>query len=88
MVVHAFNPSLGGTDVGNLCEFKDSLVYIVKTLSVAGYVGIHRESQDSGGRDRQFSEFKSSLVYTVSSRIAKATQRNPVWKKKRPCLRK
>jgi hypothetical protein len=33
-----------------------------------------------GGRGRQFSEFEASLVYKVSSRIAKATQRNPVSK--------
>jgi hypothetical protein len=30
-----------------------------------------------GGRSRQISEFKG-LVYTVSSRTARATQRNPV----------
>jgi hypothetical protein len=33
-----------------------------------------------GGRGRRISEFKASLVYTVSSRTAKATQRNPVSK--------
>jgi hypothetical protein len=31
-----------------------------------------------GGRGRQISEFKASLVYTVSSRTARAIQRNPV----------
>jgi hypothetical protein len=31
-----------------------------------------------GGRGRQISDFKSSLVYRVSSRTARATQRNPV----------
>jgi hypothetical protein len=31
-----------------------------------------------GGRGRQISEFEASLVYRVSSRTAKATQRNPV----------
>ena len=31
-----------------------------------------------GGRDRQISEFEVSLVYRVSSRIAKDTQRNSV----------
>jgi hypothetical protein len=36
-----------------------------------------------GGRDRQISEFEASLVYRVSSRIARATQRNPVSKKKK-----
>jgi hypothetical protein len=35
-----------------------------------------------GGRGRQISEFKASLVYRVSSRIAGATQRNPVFKNK------
>jgi hypothetical protein len=32
-----------------------------------------------GGRGRQISEFKASLVYRVSSRTAKAIQRNPVY---------
>jgi hypothetical protein len=35
-----------------------------------------------GGRGRQISEFKASLVYRVSSRTAKAIQRNPVSKNK------
>jgi hypothetical protein len=35
-----------------------------------------------GGRGRRISEFEASLVYTVSSRTAKATQRNPVSKNK------
>jgi hypothetical protein len=34
-----------------------------------------------GGRGRWISEFKASLVYRVSSRTAKVTQRNPVLKK-------
>jgi hypothetical protein len=34
-----------------------------------------------GGRDRQISEFEASLVYKVSSRTARAIQRNPVLKK-------
>jgi hypothetical protein len=33
-----------------------------------------------GGRDRWISEFKASLVYRVSFRTARATQRNPVSK--------
>jgi hypothetical protein len=40
------------------------------------------------GRGRQISEFKASLVYRESSRTARATQRNPVSKKKKkkkPC---
>jgi hypothetical protein len=36
-----------------------------------------------GGRGRQISEFKASMVYRVSSRTARATQRNPVSKKQK-----
>jgi hypothetical protein len=36
-----------------------------------------------GGRGRQISEFESSLVYKVSSRTVRATQRNPVSKNKK-----
>jgi hypothetical protein len=35
-----------------------------------------------GGRIRQISEFKASLVLKVSSRTARATERNPVSKKR------
>jgi hypothetical protein len=34
-----------------------------------------------GGRGRQISEFEASLVYKVSSRTARAIQRNPVSEK-------
>jgi hypothetical protein len=34
-----------------------------------------------GSRGRRISEFSASLVYRVSSRIARATQRNPVLNK-------
>jgi hypothetical protein len=33
-----------------------------------------------GGQGRQISEFEASLVYRVSSRTARAAQRNPVLK--------
>jgi hypothetical protein len=33
-----------------------------------------------GGRGKWISEFKGSLVYRVSSKTARATQRNPVLK--------
>jgi hypothetical protein len=42
--------------------------------------GTHLESQHLGGRGRRISEFEASLVYRVSPRIARATQRNPVSK--------
>jgi hypothetical protein len=35
---------------------------------------------DLGGRDRRISEFKASLVYKVTSRTARATEK--------PCLKK
>jgi hypothetical protein len=35
-----------------------------------------------GGRGRRISEFEASLVYRVSSRTARAAQRNPVFKNK------
>jgi Tfp pilus assembly protein PilN len=35
-----------------------------------------------GGRGRRISEFETNLVYRVSSRTARATQRNPVLKRK------
>jgi hypothetical protein len=36
-----------------------------------------------GGRGRWISEFEASLVYRVSSRTARAIQRNPVSKNKK-----
>jgi hypothetical protein len=36
-----------------------------------------------GGRDKWISEFEASLDYRVSSRTARATQGNPVSKKKK-----
>jgi hypothetical protein len=46
-------------------------------------VGLHafnpRTWEAEAGR---ISEFKASLVYRVSSRTARATHRNPVWKTK------
>jgi hypothetical protein len=45
-----------------------------------GCGGTRLESQHLGGRGRQISEFKASLVFKVSSRTAWAIQRNPVSK--------
>jgi hypothetical protein len=36
-----------------------------------------------GGRGRRISEFEASMVYRVSSRTARAIQRNPVSEKKK-----
>ena len=39
-------------------------------------------SHHLGGRGREISEFKASLVYRVNSRTVRAIQRNPVSKTK------
>jgi hypothetical protein len=44
---------------------------------------VEHARQHSGGRGRQISEFEVSLAYRVSSRTARATQRNPVSKNKK-----
>jgi hypothetical protein len=41
-----------------------------------------------GGRGRRISEFEASLVYKVSSRTARAIQRNPVSKDQKKKRRK
>jgi hypothetical protein len=41
-----------------------------------------------GGRGRWISDFEVSLVYRVSSRTARATQRNPVLKKNKAKTKK
>jgi hypothetical protein len=41
-----------------------------------------------GGRGRRISDFEASLVYRVSSRIARAIQRNPVSKNKKQKTKK
>jgi hypothetical protein len=41
-----------------------------------------------GGRGRWISEFEVSLVYKVSSRTARATERNPVSKNQKPGRKK
>jgi hypothetical protein len=45
--------------------------------------GTRLEFQHLGGRGRRISEFEASLVYTVSSRTARAIRRNPVLEKKK-----
>jgi hypothetical protein len=48
-----------------------------------GSGGTRLRSQHLGVRGRWISEFKASLLYRVSSRTARATQRNPVSKKRK-----
>ena len=47
----------------------------------AGRGGTRLWSQQLGGKGRQISGFEATLVYKVSSRTARAIQRNPVLKK-------
>jgi hypothetical protein len=73
MIKHHDQINLGGKVLFHLTIFK--------TYSVTeGSQG--KNSRQSGGRGRWISEFKASLVYKVSSRTARATQRNPVSKNK------
>jgi hypothetical protein len=51
-----------------------------KECGSPGSGGARLYSQHLGGRGRLISEFEASLVYRVSSRTARATQRNPVSK--------
>jgi hypothetical protein len=48
----------------------------------------HAFTPTRGGRGRRISEFEASLVYRVSSRTARATQRNPVSKNQKPKKKK
>jgi hypothetical protein len=52
----------------------------LKRVDTAGRGGACLKSQHSGGRGRRISEFEASLVYKVSSRTARATEK--------PCLEK
>lgn len=53
----------------------------LKNLTLVSYRDACLKSQPSGGRGRQISEIKVSLVYRVSCRTAKSTQ-------KKTCLEK
>jgi hypothetical protein len=57
--------------------------YYIKRLKQDRHGGACLESQHLGGRGRRISEFEASLVYRVSSRTARAIQRNPVSKNKK-----
>jgi hypothetical protein len=52
-------------------------------MSLLGVVAHAFDPSTWGVRGRQISEFKASLVYRVSFRTARATQRNPVSKNKK-----
>jgi hypothetical protein len=56
--------------------------FLIKKPSQPGMVAHAFHPSILGGRGRQISKFKASLVYRVSSRTARATQRNPVLKNK------
>jgi hypothetical protein len=60
--------------------FVDIITFKKKTIR--GPAVVAHASQHLVGRGRWISEFKASLVYRVSSRTARTTQRNPVLKNK------
>jgi hypothetical protein len=58
-----------------------ALVMIVLSSKTLRHLSLRISFQPhTGGRGRQISEFETSLVYKVSSRTARAIQRNPVSK--------
>jgi hypothetical protein len=59
-----------------------------RTQGLPGGGGARLWSQHLGGRGRRITEFQASLVYRVSSRTARATQRNPVSKNRKTKKRK
>jgi hypothetical protein len=61
---------------------------LIRASNLAGSGGARLWSQHLGGRGRQISEFEASLVYKVSSRTARAIQRNPVLKNKKTTTKK
>jgi hypothetical protein len=65
--------------MGSLQGSDQNIEIIMKTLP--GGIGVRLYSQYLGGRGKCISGFEASLVYRVSSRTARAIQRNPVLKK-------
>jgi hypothetical protein len=59
-------------------------MWIHRSWEEARRGGARLWSQHSGGRGRRISEFEASLVYKVSFRTARATERNPVLKNQKP----
>jgi hypothetical protein len=55
---------------------------VTKQFYKLGMVAHAFNPRHLGGRGRRISEFEASLVYRVSSRTARAIQRNPVLKNK------
>jgi hypothetical protein len=75
------NISLDSLKRTRLNSYKSNEAYSNnKTTSKFQVLSFGRQRQ--GGRGRWISEFEASLVYRVSSRTARATQRNPVSKNK------
>jgi hypothetical protein len=60
-------------------SFQIILAYLIKNWQCAGWS--HTPAIPGLGRQGQEDEFETSLVYRASSRIARATQRNPGWAK-------
>jgi hypothetical protein len=63
---------------------KRTEIHLLLCLTSAGIKDVHQPgvvahtcNPSMGGRGRRISEFKASLVYRVSSRTTRATQKNP-----------
>jgi hypothetical protein len=80
--IYKFKDSQGYTEKPCLRE-KEVRSRTKKEGNRAGRGGARLYSQYLGGRGRRISEFEASLVYKVSSRTARVTQRNPASGKKK-----
>jgi hypothetical protein len=72
--------------LGLQSEFQDSQGYTEKPCLEKQKNKNQKNKKQGGrgrGRGRRISEFKANLVYRVSSRTARTTQRNPVSKKQK-----
>jgi hypothetical protein len=66
----------------NSLLYKNPL-YLKKYFFVIRHGDTHLKSQPLEGRGRWISDFEARLVYQVSSRTARAIQRNPILKKQK-----
>jgi hypothetical protein len=74
-----------GTGDRKICKYSTHIKFPqtkhkLKIMFWLGVVAHAFNPNTQGGRGRQISEFKASLVYKVSSMIARAAQKSPVSK--------
>ena len=83
-VMEAYCISLFSVYMGALPVFSTHVHNLRLLTSSWAAVAHYCNLSTLGGRGRWISEFETSLVYRVSSRTARAIQRNPVSKKPNP----